>query len=76
MINLDCGPINLGAIPSDQIQLLLPGSEILTVDGVQTIKAVFKIQDPDPDQLVYSLVTESGDYQLASGHIVDGIPQI
>jgi hypothetical protein len=76
MINLECGPINLGAIPGDQIQSLLPGSKILTVDGVQDIKTVSQVQDPDPDQLVYSLVTESGDYRLASGHIVDGIPQI
>jgi hypothetical protein len=76
MTNLECGLINLGSVPGDQIQSLLPGSKILTVDGVRDIKTVSKIQDPDPDQLVYSLVTESGDYQLASGHIVDGIPQI
>lgn len=72
---LECGQINLGTVPADQLEQLSLGSKILTATGVQDIKTLYKVQDPDPAQLVYSLVTESGDYQLASGHIVDGIPQ-
>lgn len=75
VIDVNGRSVNIGSVHPSDIKPLVVGSEIVSDFGIRKVKQVDAVKSPDTAQVVYSLITASGDYLLASGHVVDGIPQ-
>lgn len=75
LVLIDGHSIDLGTVHPDSVAALGLGCAVVTSTGRGQIQQFDLVQDLDPDEIMYGLVTESGTYVLQTGHVVDGIPQ-